>query len=607
MPAAAEPIASSASFPPDAVRACLERVAASPHFVRSLRLTRFLRFTVEARLEGRAHELKERTIACEVHGRRLDYDPRCDPIVRSEAHRLRAKLGVYYGREGSSDPIAIELPKGSYLPEFRRNGASSDARASLCRLAVAPFEDQSPRRKEPALAQGMGDALATRLAGRPGLRVTYRSSRSWQGRARGGPLEADFVLEGVFRRTGARCLLSVRLLRVADRETLWGDEFPFAWARVAEVQGEIAERVAAAVGAFLARAGGPRPSVSPRAYELFLKAHHAVIQFANTRHREFLDPARSRLLSAVELEPRFADALADLAFLELLQLNPPQEPPEHLIERARAFLERALESDPRHVRSLYLLGDVHGNSGGARQGLDLTETAVALDPDDAEARTFLALRYASLGFYESALASCDEAIRLDPIWHTAQDAKAFFSRHVDALDAGAGALEAFHRGRVPSSLGEATLAGALVAKGDLSGAERALERATGKLSPEQDASFVEILRGLVAALQGDDAKARRIFEAHRNSPPRIFDHLIRLALALGEREAALGQIGASPYHRNYRWLAGEPLARPFLGEPGFRKLLEELHEGWLRDLVELGPRLPSAPPALPPPSQILAR
>jgi TolB-like protein/cytochrome c-type biogenesis protein CcmH/NrfG len=605
MPAAADPTASSASFPPDAVRACLERVVVSPHFVRSLRLTRFLRFTVEARLEGRAHELKERTIACEVYGRRLDYDPRCDPIVRSEAHRLRAKLEVYYAREGSSDPIAIAVPKGSYLPEFRRNGAG--AHASLCRLAVAPFEDQSPRKKEPALTLGMGDALATRLAGRPGLRITYRSSRSSRARARSAPLEADFVLEGVFRRTGGRCLLSVRLLRMADREALWGDEFPFAWTRVAEVQEEIAERVAAAVGGFLARAGGPQPSVSPRAYELFLKAHHAVIQFANTRHREFLDPARRRLMSAVELEPSFSDALADLAFLELLQLNPPQAPPELLIERARAYLERALESDPRHVRSLYLLGDVHGNSGSARQGLDLSETAVALDPDDAEARTFLALRYASLGFYESALASCDEAVRLDPVWHAAHDARAFYSRHVDAFDAGAAALEEFHRGRVPSSLGEATLAGVLVAKGDLSGAERALERAAAKLSPEQDASFVEILRGLVAALQRDDATARGIFEAHRNSPPRIFDHQIRLALALGERESALDQIGASPYHRNYRWLAGEPLARPFLGEPGFRKLLEELHEGWLRDLVELGPRLPSAPPALPPPAQILAR
>jgi hypothetical protein len=255
----------------------------------------------------------------------------------------------------------------------------------------------------------MGDALATRLAGRPGLRITHRSSGGSRCRSRSALREADFLLEGAFRRTGKRCLLSVRLLRVADREALWGDDFPFAWDRVAEVQEEIAERVAAAVGAYLARAGGPRPSVSPRAYELFLKAHHGVIQFANTRQREFLVPARRRLLRVVELEPGFSDALADLAFLELLQLNPPQAPPELLIERAKELLERALESDPRHVRSLCLLGDVHGTRGRARQGLDLTESAVALDPDDAEARTFLALRHASLGFYESAVASCDEA------------------------------------------------------------------------------------------------------------------------------------------------------------------------------------------------------
>jgi hypothetical protein len=116
-----------------------------------------------------------------------------------------------------------------------------------------------------------------------------------------------------------------------------------------------------------------------------------------------------------------------------------------------------------------------------------------------------------------------------------------------------------------------------------------------------------IVRGLLAAFQGDDAAARGSFEAQRSSPPRILDHQIRLSLALGEREVALRQIEASPYHRNYRWLAGEPLARPFLGEPGFRKLLDELHEEWLRNLTELLPRLPVVPPQQPTPAQLLTR
>jgi serine/threonine-protein kinase len=597
----------SAGFPPDAVRACLERVAVSPHFVRSRRLTDFLRFTVEARLGGRADELKERTIAVEVYGRRLDYDPRCDPIVRSEAHRLRAKLGAYYAREGCSDPIVIEYPRGSYLPLLRPNATGAEARhASLCRLAVAPFEDASPSGGDPAFAEGMGDALSARLVGRPGLRITHRISGRRRSRGREA-LDVDFVVEGAFRRTGERCLLSVRVVRVADGEALWSDEFPFEWARVIEVQDEITERVAAAVGAFLARAGGPRPSVGPGAYELFLKAHHGVLQYANTRQREYLEPARRRLLRAVELEPAFTDALADLAFLELLQLNPPQAVPSVLIERARGFLDRALASDPRHVRSLYLLGHVHGTSGRNRQGLDLSETAAALDPDDADARTFLALRYASLGFYESAVAACDEALRLDPAWEAPYQAKAIYATHFGAVEVAADALEELQRRTVPSAQSETSLAEVLLARGDLGGAERALASAKTRLSPQEDGSFVEVLSGLVAALRGDTASARGVFEAWRESPPRILDHLIRLCLVLGESEAALGQLACSPYHRNYRWLVGEPAARPFLRRHDYRKLLGELHEEWLSNLEELGPRLPVAPAPLREPAAILDR
>ena len=52
-------------------------------------------------------------------------------------------------------------------------------------------------------------------------------------------------------------------------------------------------------------------------------------------------------------------------------------------------------------------------------------------------------------------------------------------------------------------------------------------------------------------------------------------------------------------------ISGEPLARPFLREPGFRRLLVDVHADWLRNLVELGPRLPVAPPELPPPDEIV--
>src|SRR5438105_1357397 len=45
---------------------------------------------------------------------------RLDPIVRTQARKLRARLDRYYEVEYSPDcPMRIEFPKGSYVPVFR--------------------------------------------------------------------------------------------------------------------------------------------------------------------------------------------------------------------------------------------------------------------------------------------------------------------------------------------------------------------------------------------------------------------------------------------------------------------------------------------------------
>src|SRR5580692_1729114 len=98
----------------------LERILASAGFARNERLSRFLRFVVERHVEGRDSELKETVIAIEVFGRKPDYNPKQDAIVRTEAGRLRSRLGQYYSGAGKTDRLVIELPKGGYVPEFRK-------------------------------------------------------------------------------------------------------------------------------------------------------------------------------------------------------------------------------------------------------------------------------------------------------------------------------------------------------------------------------------------------------------------------------------------------------------------------------------------------------
>ena len=111
----------SPSLPsPEEVRAQLAHVLRSPEFMVPERARSFLRYLVEQTLAGRADRLKGYTIATAVFERDGSFDPQADPVVRTEAGRLRRALERYYLVAGQHDPVLIEVPKGRYVPSFSR-------------------------------------------------------------------------------------------------------------------------------------------------------------------------------------------------------------------------------------------------------------------------------------------------------------------------------------------------------------------------------------------------------------------------------------------------------------------------------------------------------
>jgi hypothetical protein len=124
--------------PARAIREALNRILGSHEFRSSKRCQEFLRYVVETTLEGHADSLKERTIAIEVFGRTASYDPSEDATVRVKAGEVRKRLGLYYAGEGSNDEVRIDLPAGTYVPEFRweqaravENGSAAQPAAEL--------------------------------------------------------------------------------------------------------------------------------------------------------------------------------------------------------------------------------------------------------------------------------------------------------------------------------------------------------------------------------------------------------------------------------------------------------------------------------------------
>lgn len=102
----------------EAVLQQLERILASPLFSHSKRYPNLLRHIVEHTLDGRANDLKERTIGCELFGREPDYETNADPIVRTTAGEVRKRIAQYYFEPGHETELRIDLSPGSYVPEF---------------------------------------------------------------------------------------------------------------------------------------------------------------------------------------------------------------------------------------------------------------------------------------------------------------------------------------------------------------------------------------------------------------------------------------------------------------------------------------------------------
>lgn len=96
----------------------LDRILASEQFATSPNLKKFLSYIIEQKLDGNEAGLKAYSIAIDAFGRSEDFDSQIDPIVRVQAGRLRKELAAYYEGAGANDPVRIDVPRGSYRPEF---------------------------------------------------------------------------------------------------------------------------------------------------------------------------------------------------------------------------------------------------------------------------------------------------------------------------------------------------------------------------------------------------------------------------------------------------------------------------------------------------------
>lgn len=104
---------------PDEIRTQLRTILYSHSFQGSKRCQQFLEYACEKALDGDAGALKERAIAVNIFGRRPETALGEDTIVRVGAREVRKRLAQFYvSPDGVAAAVHIDLPSGSYVPDF---------------------------------------------------------------------------------------------------------------------------------------------------------------------------------------------------------------------------------------------------------------------------------------------------------------------------------------------------------------------------------------------------------------------------------------------------------------------------------------------------------
>jgi adenylate cyclase len=414
-----------------AARRQLERILESAGFSRNERLSRFLRFVVEGHLDSKDHELKESVIAVEVFGRPPDFDSRLDPVVRTEAARLRAKLNDYYMNEGKADALVIELPKGGYVPRFReieqpdvvapipeetRTRFSAGFRSRLVlaclitgltavgwwwihhptapiAIAVLPLENTGRDPANDYFADGLTDELIRNLSIIDGLAVRSRTSsfgmKGKPGNLRdaGQQLQADYILEGSVLRAGQQFRINVQLVRVRDEFPLWSGTYERELTDIFAIQNDISVAIVNNLRLKLGR-GRRRYETSVEAYDLYLHAR----ALPDQRARGPALKAAAFYQQVIAKDPSFAPAHAGLAaaYAAISAQGFSDHPNDELIQM-RPAAEKAIGLDPLLGEAHQALAMVHARDGQWSQCEKSFRRAIELEPSNSLAYSDLTI------------------------------------------------------------------------------------------------------------------------------------------------------------------------------------------------------------------------
>ncbi len=458
-------------------------------------------------------------------------------------------------------------------------------------IAVLPFNDLSPERDQQYFVEGLSEEIINALTQIPDLKVAARTSTFLLAQEGAdiatvaSTLGVANVLEGSVRKSGDQLRITAQLIEAQSGFHLWSETFDRELTDIFDIQEAIARAIVERLQVTVV--AGDQTRLAQQGTEI-LEAYELTLQgrfHANQLSQEALEQAIDYFDDAIDRDPRYAPAYAGKAFAYANLAALEYLPPLIVMPEAKAAARRAIQLDNS-------LSEAHTWLGFAYLFFDWDWTAaeeelltaLALNPNSAEAHLAYGAYFSSRGQMDEAVSQVRRAQEIDPksimVYASALGSQWTFlmaRRYAESIEEGRRAVDLAPE----NSFAHGHLGLALVQNGVFGEGIAELEEATRL----EDAPLLKAFLAYGYAMAGRESDARALLsEVEEISRERyICAYEIAVAhLSLGDEDAAFEWLEKALEDRAacIPILNVDPRLDTLRDDPRYQALVEQIGFTW---------------------------
>jgi TolB-like protein/class 3 adenylate cyclase len=331
-------------------------------------------------------------------------------------------------------------------------------------IAVLPFFNMSGSADQDFFCDGFTDQIITSLAKIPQLFIiASNSSFTYKGKPAkvqdvAREMGVRYVLEGSIQRAEKKIRVRAQLIDAVSGHHLWAESYDRDLEDVFAIQDEIAGKIITSLqvtltsGEYARAVGKATKNLEALQYWWRAQAHYIKLK------KEDNALAKQYAEKALELDPRFATAWAELGFTHLMDsMNGWSSSREESMKLAEECARKALSLNPSELKTQLLACRIAYSKREHDKAIEYAEKAASENPNDPYAFNFLAISMMMAGRHVEAVANARKAIRQTPHYpphFLIPFNSAFLLRQYDeAIWAGEKMLEASRKGLLAERFG----------------------------------------------------------------------------------------------------------------------------------------------------------